>query len=302
MRRSDRSSTERTISVRLDYRAPFDWESLLDFMASRAIPGVEKVEGGAYFRTARFGERSGIVSVRHDPKIGALRAEVSLSLRESLMPIVRRLRTLFDLDAHPDAIRRSLRTDRALARFVEKRPGLRVPGAFDGFETLVRALVGQQVSVRAATTLAGRIARELGEPISTPITGLERTFPSSRRLARTSEDRICKLGLPGARGRALIALAQSVERGELHLMKNGDPTAELEKLKALPGIGEWTAEVAALRVFGWPDAFPASDLGVKKALGGLTTEQALRRAEAWRPWRSYALMQLWTALARGETT
>jgi AraC family transcriptional regulator of adaptative response / DNA-3-methyladenine glycosylase II len=275
---------------------------MLEFLESRAIPGVEAVIDGRYVRSVVIGERSGYLSVGHDPKHGALRAEVSLSLRESLMPIVKRLRALFDLDAHPAAIHRSLKADALLRKLLHKRPGLRVPGAFDGFETLVRAVVGQQVSVRAATTLAGRIARELGTPIVTPFPQIDRTFPSPERLGRASEDRICQLGLPGARGRALIALAKSIARGEIELVKNGDPTLELEKLQKLPGIGAWTAEVAALRVFGWPDAFPASDLGVKKALGGASAEQALARAEAWRPWRAYALMQLWTALSRGELT
>jgi AraC family transcriptional regulator, regulatory protein of adaptative response / DNA-3-methyladenine glycosylase II len=302
LRRGGRSPGEQTIALRLDYRAPFDWDTLLEFLASRAIPGVEAVIDGSYFRTVRIGDRSGYLSVRHDPAKSALRAEVALSLRDALMPIGRRLRALFDLDAHPEAIRRSLARDRTLAKLFDRRPGIRVPGAFDGFETLTRAVVGQQVSVRAATTLAGRIARELGAPIETPIPGLHRTFPLPRVVSRSSEDRVCKLGLPGARGRALIALAQAVERGDVRLARNADPSSELATLRALPGIGDWTAEIAALRVYGWPDAFPASDLGVKKALGNVTTKDALDRAEAWRPWRAYALMQLWTALARGETT
>jgi AraC family transcriptional regulator, regulatory protein of adaptative response / DNA-3-methyladenine glycosylase II len=300
LRRVGRSRRERAIALRLDYRAPFGWDTLLEFLASRAIPGVEAVIDGRYFRTVRIGDRSGYLSVRNVPAKSALRAEVAFSLRDVLMPIGRRLRALFDLDAHPAAISRSLAHDRTLEKLFDGRPGIRVPGAFDGFETLSRAIVGQQVSVRAATTLAGRIARELGAPIETPIACLDRTFPPPLVVSRASEDRICKLGLPGVRGRALIALARAVERGQLRLAKNGDPSSELGRLRTLPGIGEWTVEIAALRVYGWPDAFPASDLGVRKALGNVSTKDALERAESWRPWRAYALMQLWTALARGE--
>lgn len=288
-----------TLVLRLDYRPPLDWPALLAFLAARATPGVEAAEGGAWLRTVRLGERTGWVAVRPDPERPALRAEVSPSLTGALMPLAARLRALFDLDARPDLVTAHLGGDPLLRRAVRRRPGLRIPGAFDGFEVAARVVLGQQVSVRAATTLAGRLAARLGEPIETPFPALRLLHPAAAAVAAAGEDRIAGLGMPGARARALLALARAVERGELALERGASPDAG-ERLRSLPGVGEWTAQVVAMRALGDPDAFPAGDLGVRRALGGLPPPQALARAEAWRPWRAYAAMHLWSHPERGD--
>lgn len=319
-------SAPAAIVLRLDYRAPFDWDGLLGFLAARAIPGAEEVAAGVYRRTVRIAGASGWVEVQRDPSpsslpiaaeaspaapldamahapLRALRATVSLSLASVLMQVVARLRGLFDLDAHPAVIQAHLARDPTLAPLLERHPGLRVPGAFDGFETAVRGILGQQVSVRAATTLSGRLIERFGEPIETPHPRLGRLFPRPEILAQASEDEVAGLGMPGARARTVIALARAVAGSELRLDRVGrcGPTDALrERLQALPGVGDWTAQYIAMRVLGWPDAFPAGDLGLRNALGGISAREIEHRAEHWRPWRAYAAIHLWTSLTKGE--
>jgi AraC family transcriptional regulator of adaptative response / DNA-3-methyladenine glycosylase II len=288
-----------TISLRLDYRPPLDWEALLAFIAGRAVPGVEAVEGGVYRRAVRGREGAGWVAVAPDPARPCLRAEVSLSLAGDLMPIVAKLRGVFDLDAHPAAIAAHLGKDPRLAPLVASRPGLRVPGAFDGFELAVRTILGQQVTVRAATALSGRLADAFGDPVDGPSPAVRRLFPLPEVIARASEDAIAALGMPGARARAVIALARAIGRGGLRLERRGDPARIGAALEELPGVGSWTAAYIAMRALGWPDAFPASDLGLRNALGGITARAAEARAEAWRPFRAYAALHLWTSLSKG---
>jgi AraC family transcriptional regulator of adaptative response / DNA-3-methyladenine glycosylase II len=285
--------------LRLDHRPPLDWEALLGFLAARATPGVESVVDGAYRRTVRIGASVGWVSVVRDPARPALRAAVSLSLVGALLPLAAGLRALFDLDARPRVIGEHLLADRLLARGVRRRPGLRLPGAFDGFEAASRAVVGQQVSVAAATTLAGRLAAALGEPVETPFPELTRLTPAPGAVAAAGEDRIASLGMPGARARALVALARSVAAGELALDRHAERSEVVERLRAVPGVGDWTAQVVAMRALGDPDAFPAGDLGVRRALGGIGPSGARARAERWRPWRAYATMHLWALAAKG---
>lgn len=286
-----------TIALRLDYRPPFAWESMLSFLEARAIPGVEVVERGVYRRTVRIGASVGWVAVAHEPERHALRASASLSLAGVLVPLVARLRALFDLDAHPAAIAAHLGRDPLLAPLVERAPGLRVPGAFDGFETAVRAVLGQQVSVRAATTLSGRLALALGDPLEAPH-GLARLFP--RPEVFRAEEPLAAIGLPGARARTLLALARAVAGGELRLERHGDAPS-IAALLALPGVGDWTAQYVAMRVLGSPDAFPAGDLGLRKALGGAGVREIEARAEAFRPFRAYAAMHLWASLSQGTS-
>lgn len=283
------------ISLTLDYRPPYDWPAILGFLAARAIPAVEAVSGGVYRRAVRLGNRRGWISVAPAANRPALRADVSLSLAPVLMPLAARLRRLFDLDAQPQLIARQLRTDRELAPRVRAHPGLRVPGAFDGFETAARAVLGQQVSVAAATTLAGRVATTIGEAIDTPHPELTRLWPTADRLAQTSEGALSALGILPSRERTLRALAASTSRGDLELSPAGDVRSALERLEAVPGIGPWTAQYVAMRALGWPDAFPESDLGIRKALGGVSASEARRRAERWRPWRAYSAMHLWVS-------
>jgi AraC family transcriptional regulator of adaptative response / DNA-3-methyladenine glycosylase II len=286
------------ITLRLDHRPPLAWEPLLAHLAARAIPGVEVVEGGVYRRSVRLGGASGWIVVAPDPARPALVAEVSLSLAGSLMPLAARVRALFDLDARPAEIAAHLGRDRRLAPLVARRPGLRVPGAFDGFETTVRAILGQQVSVRGATTLSGRLVATFGEPIRSPHAGVTHLFPRPEVIAGADEGAIAAIGMPAARARAVQALARAVTSG-LRMVRGGDAAETGAALTALPGIGPWTAEYVAMRALGWPDAFPASDLGLRNAMGGSSTKDLTAAAERWRPWRAYAAQHLWTSLTDG---
>jgi AraC family transcriptional regulator of adaptative response / DNA-3-methyladenine glycosylase II len=293
LRRAHGDEAPAALSLRLDYRPPIDWGAMLEFLAGRCTAGVEQIDGAAYRRTVRIGRNTGWVSVTRDPRRDALRAEVSLSLASALLPLVARLRALFDLDAHPGAVAAALRRDPLLAPSVRRVPGLRVNGAFDGFETAVRVVLGQQVSVRAATTVAGRVAAALGEPVQTPFPGLDRLPATAEAVLAAGEDRLARIGMPGARARTLLALAGAVLSGELTLSRGADPELVRERMLALPGVGPWTANLVAMRALGAPDAFPAGDLGVLRALGTASALAAEARAEAWRPWRAYAAMHLW---------
>ncbi len=294
-----------SLALRLDYRPPFAWDALLSFLAGRAIPGVEQVTNGEYRRSVTIGERSGWLAVRADAKRNALRAQVSLSLAPVLTVVVNRLRALFDLDAHPTLIAEHLRRDPVLAPSIEAVPGLRVPGAFDGFEMAVRAILGQQVSVAAATTVSGRLAQRFGSPSGDETTrlpsGIGWQFPSAARLAEATVDQVAALGMPGARARTILELSRAVARGDVTLSSEGevDPDAIIEQLLALPGIGPWTAHYVALRALRWPNAFPAGDLGVRKALGLSSTRAVEERSTEWQPWRAYAVLHLWTSLSTG---
>lgn len=266
---------------------------MLEFLAGRCTAGVEQIQGGAYRRAVRLGAKAGWVSVTRDPSRPALRAEVSLSLASALLPLVARLRALFDLDAHPEAVSAALRRDPVLAPSVRRNPGLRVNGAFDGFESAVRVVLGQQVSVRAATTVAGRLAAALGEKVETAFPGLDRLPPTAEAVAVAGEARLARIGMPGARARTLIALANAVLSGELPLTRCADAEQVRDRMLALPGVGPWTANLVAMRALGDPDAFPAGDLGVMRAMGTRSAQEAEARAESWRPWRAYAAMHLW---------
>ncbi|WP_395807193.1 AlkA N-terminal domain-containing protein [Archangium minus] len=298
-RRGSEGEGARSLVLRLDYRPPLDWEQILRFLRGRAIPGVEHVGDSDYRRTVRLGGRTGWLVVRHDPKRPALLAEVSLSLAGVLMQVASRLRALFDLDAQPEVIAECLGRDELLGKWVRVHPGLRVLGAFDPFEMTVRAILGQQVSVRAATTLSGRLVARLGEPVDSPHAECSRLFPLPETLAAATEGDIATLGMPGARARSLLAVARAVAEGSVRLDRHADVDKTMAGLEALPGIGAWTAHYVAMRALRWPDAFPASDLGIRKALGGVTAKAAAERAEAWRPWRSYAAIHLWTSLSEG---
>ena len=207
-----------------------------------------------------------------------------MSLRARLTTIAARLRVLFDLDAQPIAIADYLSADKRLAKLVARDPGLRLPGAFDPFETSVRAILGQQVSVKGATTLACRLVEKFGG-----------SFPPADELGRAKASDVRTIGLPLARAETLVRLGRAVSSRDVDL--GGDPETAIPALVALPGIGPWTAQYIAMRAMHWPDAFPAGDLGVKKALGPETSEKKIEaRAERWRPWRGYAVMHLWRSL------
>ena len=279
------------LNFELSFRPPFDWPAATAFLAARAIPGVEAVEAGIYRRTARIAvedtEHLGWISVEMSPRKPTLRVAVSASLAKALPPVLSRVKALMDLACHPADVAQ------ALGALAKRRPGLRVPGAFDGFEMAVRAILGQQVTVAAARTVAGRFAASFGDRIETPVTSLTTLFPTATRVAALSPAQIARLGMPGARARTIVALARAVADGRLALVPNADIEATLEALRALPGVGEWTAQYIAMRALSWPDAFPHTDLGVMKALGETDTRRVLAAGEAWRPWRAYAVMHLW---------
>ncbi|MGH7628639.1 MAG: DNA-3-methyladenine glycosylase 2 [Gemmatimonadales bacterium] len=302
--RRRRVRAEPGLTLSLSYRPPYDWPAMLGWLAPRATPGVEVVADGCYRRTVRLGEHRGLVSVCGEPNAPALQVELSASLVPAMVLLLTRLRRLFDLDADPAVVAEHLGADAWLAGLVRRRPGLRVPGAMDGFELALRAVLGQQVSVRGASTLAGRLAALLGEPLAPEAggspDGLARLPVTADRLAEASEPQVAGIGLPRSRARTMISLARAVAGGQLDLA----PGADLERARAglmeVPGIGEWTAEYVLMRALRWPDAFPDDDLGLRKAAGGITAAQLRRRAEAWRPWRAYAAAHLWQSLADGH--
>ncbi len=282
---------------RLPYRPPYDWESLLAFLAGRAIPGVEEVVSGAYRRSFALEGRHGILEVRHEESVHALEARIRFGEPLSLLPIVTRLRAMFDLAADTTVIAGHFRRDLLLGRLVRRYPGLRVPGAWDGFELAVRAILGQQVSVAAASTLAGRIALKFGERLSVPdIGGLTTVFPEAGTLAR-----VRLTGLPGTRARAIRSLAAAVVSGGVALSLSGaGEEASLASLSRIRGVGDWTAQYIAMRALRQPDAFPVNDLVLLRTAGKgrpLTAAALTRRAEQWRPWRAYAALYLWRAAA-----
>ncbi len=283
------------VTLRLDVRAPYDWDHLLEFLRQRAIPGVERVEDGRYARVVHLGGKIGTIEVSY--AAGRVALAVSPELLPVLMPLVARVRRMFDLDARPDQINAVLGRDRRLAKLVAKRPGLRVPGAVDPFEAAVRALLGQQVSVAAATTLAGRFASQLGQPHATAHEALHHRFPTPAEVVAAGVDRIAKLGLPGTRAAAIHALASALATDALKLDGARELDAFVAELVELPGIGPWTAHYLAMRALHVPDAFPAADLGVQKALGRSGAKAAEAHAEAWRPFRAYAVMHLWESLS-----
>jgi AraC family transcriptional regulator of adaptative response / DNA-3-methyladenine glycosylase II len=274
--------------LRIDYRPPFQWESLLEFHARRAIPGVESIEDGVYRRTVRIGRHRGWISVCRDASKNTLLCEASHSLAPVILSVVTRVRRLFDLDAHPTVIDDHLALDKRLG--ARANPGLRLPGAFDGFETAIRAILGQQVTVKGATTLAARLVDRHGTSIETPFGDLRALFPLPKELVRLGS-----IGVPAARARAIEIMARHVDQGRLVLDPHADVAGTIEKLLELPGIGDWTAQYVAMRCLSWPDAFPATDLGIRQ-LG----KDALAISERWRPWRSYAVMHLWRSHERAE--
>jgi AraC family transcriptional regulator of adaptative response / DNA-3-methyladenine glycosylase II len=317
-------ATAAVLYFELAYRPPFDWAGWLAFLAGRCVAGVEQVElaeaadsadltdaadaGGVYRRSVRLplGStwNSGWLELRHVPARHAIALTVSPGLLRVLPAVLAGVRRLCDLSGDPQAVAQ------ALGPLAAGAPGLRVPGAFDGFEMAVRAVLGQQVTVRAAHTLAGRLVAALGEPIgaslatpfttpfTTPSATLTHLFPTPQRVAAAEVEQLAVLGIVRSRAAALIALAREVASGRLDLGPAADVEATLAQLQALPGIGPWTAQYLALRALGWPDAWPSGDVALRKALGGVSAAQAEQISLAWRPWRSYAVLHLW----RGAST
>ncbi len=282
------------ITLRLAYSPPYDWPALASFLATRAIPGVEYVTSRHYSRTIALDGAHGTVDVRPLSGQQALAATISFPEIAALGRIVERLRWLFDLHASMPIIAAQLESDRILGPLISARPGLRVPGAWDDFELAVRAILGQQISVAAATTLSGRLVAALGvplEPAETAAEGLTHVFPSPEALAEAD---LTTIGLPRARAQAISALAAAVAHEPQLLSAGRDLDEVVQRLTALPGIGPWTAQYIAMRALREPNAFPETDLGLRRAwerLGGSAPLAAA--AEAWRPWRAYGALHLW---------
>jgi AraC family transcriptional regulator of adaptative response / DNA-3-methyladenine glycosylase II len=283
-------------AFRLSYRPPLDWERLLGFLSPRAIPHVEAVQEGAYLRTVQVKRQgrdfAGYVRVSHD----AEQCTLSVQLSDALLPVcavvLERLKRLFDLQADPAAIHA------VLGELAAGRPGLRVPGSFGSFEMAVRAILGQQISVAGASTLAGRLALRFGTPLKTPLPALTHLFPGPQQIASATVDEIGRLGITGQRAKTLIALAKAMAGGGLRLEPGSRIEDAFAQLRKIPGIGEWTAQYIAMRALSWPDAFPHTDLGIRKALGTDDAGKILELAEKWRPWRAYAAMHLWNQHAK----
>ncbi len=276
---------------RLRFRPPYDWKGVLAFLAARATPGVEVVEAGTYRRSISLNGSHGCFEASLDEAHHALVVRVQFGDPRSLFFIIERIRAMFDLNADWAAIAPSLKTDAVLARLVEARPGLRVPGCWNGFELATRAILGQQTTVKGATALAGRLVETFGQPFSAA-DGVTRIFPSAEILAGA---RIAGIGMPKARAETVRALARATSEGRITFDKVVDSDALLNQLCEIPGIGKWTAQYVAMRALGEPDAFPPGDVGLMHALGVPNFHELDRRAEAWRPWRAYAAMYLWSA-------
>jgi AraC family transcriptional regulator of adaptative response / DNA-3-methyladenine glycosylase II len=288
------------LRCQLDFRPPLAWQALLDYLRLRAIPGIESADATHYRRTVAIGgshkgEVQGWVAVSLSRGGAALDVEMSLSLAPAVGVVIARLKKLFDLGAAPDSVSALLSQDPMLAKTVRRLPGLRVPGAFDGYELAVRAVLGQQVSVKAATTLAGRWAKEFGAAIQTPFPELNRLTPHPARTAGAAVEELAALGIVRSRARALIGLSEAVNRGAVLLSHAANVEEQIATLEGLPGVGPWTAQYIAMRALHWPDAFPGGDLMLQRA--AKAGKNALQeRAENWRPWRAYAAHYLWQSL------
>ena len=283
-------------SLLLRYQPPYDWPAMLEFLAARAIPGVERVTGDSYARTFCLDGIQGTVTVRPAPG-NALRAHIRTIKLIILPGIIARLRRVFDLAADPLAISAHLACDPSLQKLVSKRPGLRVPGAWDGFELAMRAVLGQQITVAGAVRLAARLVAAYGQPLAAVDEGLTHVFPTPTVVARA---KLATLGMPASRAATLSAVAAAVAADPDLLGAHINLEEAIKRLRAIRGVGEWTAQYIALRQLREPDAFPAADIGLLRAFADgdgkrPAAEELLAHAEKWRPWRAYAAQHLWTS-------
>jgi AraC family transcriptional regulator of adaptative response / DNA-3-methyladenine glycosylase II len=293
-RRAGAPTAPGEVVLRLAARAPYDGGGVLRWLAARAVPGVEHVAGGVYRRTLTLPGGAGVVAL--EPRGDHVRATLRVGALGDLAVAVARCRRLLDLDADPAAYEEVLSADRALAASVAACPGRRAPGTVDPAESAVRAVLGQQVSLAAARTLAARLVAACGAPLTAPDGPLTHAFPAPAAIAEADLDAI---GLPRARRRTLHELARRLAGGELDLSPGADRVEVRARLLAIPGVGPWTADYVALRALGDPDAFPAGDVGLQRGARalGLPADPAglAARAERWRPWRRYAAHHLWAA-------
>jgi AraC family transcriptional regulator of adaptative response / DNA-3-methyladenine glycosylase II len=302
LRRAAGHATDSAIRLTLPFKAPYDWPAMLGFLRARAIRGVETINGDAYARSIGLDGAAGSVSIRPAAPQAALTATIRFPVVTALPAIVARIRLMFDLGADPAVIGAHLGEDPVMAPLVAARPGLRVPGAWDGFELAVRGILGQQITVRAAQGLAGKLVAAYGVMLprteDAALTGLSHVFPSPDRLAEAA-DLGAVIGMPRNRAASIVSLAKAAV-ADPRLFEPGRGLDEMiARLRALLGIGEWTAHYIAMRALHEPDAFPAADIGLLRAMatpqGRPTPAALLARAEAWRPWRAYAALHLWAS-------
>jgi len=270
---------------RLAYRPPYDWDAMIGFLAARATPGVESAGRSRYRRTIAIGDKTGSIAVARASDGPALVLEVRFGDPRALLTIVERVRRMFDLGADPSVVAGQLSGDALLKRALAAHAGIRTPGAWDPFELAARAILGQQISVRAATTIAGRVAARWGTPIEAA-DGLDRLFPAAAQLVDAPLE---EAGIIAARASTIRSVARAVCDGTLVF----DAVASLPVLGAIPGIGDWTAQYIAMRALNEPDAFPSGDLVLRRMAGDCSARELDRRSEPWRPWRAYAVMLLW---------
>ena len=278
---------------RLRFRSPYQWRNMLAFLAARATPGVELVEGDTYRRSIWLNDNEGYFEVALDREPETLQVRIHFGDPRALFLIIERIRRMFDVNADWEPIAQRLGTDPVLRREMRARPGLRLPGCWDGFEIAVRAILGQQVTVKGATNLAGRMVRALGRSLAAP-NGLTRLFPRPEVLA---DAKLAEVGLPASRAEAIRRLARAVGDGELNFDNVVDADALLRRLGEIPGIGNWTVQYVAMRALGEPDAFPSADIGLLRALRLKSARELEVRSEKWRPWRAYAALYLWNSVS-----
>jgi AraC family transcriptional regulator of adaptative response / DNA-3-methyladenine glycosylase II len=303
LRREGRAAARSSFAIRLAYRPPYDVDAMLDFFRARGIAGVDHVTGRTLARTLAIESQGqvhkGWIEATFDDEHPQVLLRVSETLRPALPVVIHRVRCAFDLDADPQAINAVLHESFPLG------DGLRVPGAFNGYELAIRAVLGQQITVAAARTLAQRLVDRFGEAIETPDAKLTRLFPDPAVLARAEGDALGELGIVRQRQAAIVGIARAVSEGGLQLHSGSNVDATIEQLKQLPGIGDWTAQYIAMRALRWPDAFPAGDVALHKALGFLGARDAAKSAAAasqqWKPWRSYAVIRAWASMSQGAS-
>lgn len=304
IRRASQASPDE-LTLRLAYRPPYAWDAMLVFLRGRAMPGLEAVHQQSYRRSVQIGEHQGWISVTQCAQKQQLVMQVAPSLASVLMPLMARVRDQFDVEANPQIIQAHLQDEPLLAAQLARQPGLRVPGAFEPFELAIRAILGQQVSVAAATTIAGRLVQRFGTPINTPYPDITHHFPTPAQLQAASVEQIAALGMPSSRAQTVRNLAAFAAAGGLQKAAGQTLQSAVASLKTVAGVGEWTAQYIAMRALRHADAFPAGDLGLQKALAEapqtrLSEKQLLQRAAAWSPWRSYAALLLWQSLTPPE--
>ncbi|WP_317931490.1 DNA-3-methyladenine glycosylase 2 family protein [Halioxenophilus sp. WMMB6] len=284
------------IQLSLGYRPPYRWPEMLGFLKARAVAGVEWIDDHSYHRTLRAGKQVGEIRVQQHPSADRLLVAVSANLLAHLSDILSLSRAVFDTDAQPDAITEDLVTGALPGDFANTGHGLRLPGSYSGFELAVRAILGQQITVKAASTLSQRFSDRFCAPYQGIHPQLTRQPLAASTIAHSSVDEIASLGIIARRAQAIIDLARLVDAGTLQLTPGSHAEQVIQLLQSIKGIGPWTAHYVAMRALAWPDAFPKEDVVLQKALGGVSARQAEAMSLSWRPWRSYACLHLWNSL------